>query len=246
MANPRLLLVPQLTELEWPIKQQLEEWADVASYDAPGVGAEPPAEQFGSQAVARRGLAELQRCGWDRCVVVADEFGVAAAANLVAAAPDVVQAMAIGHARLSNSLEGERAPLNREVYAGLATLMRTDTRTFVRQFFRLTGGETMVGGYGEDMVDAYLERVPVEELLAFWETRPEEGAHIGYQLRGLGVPILLARHKGCLLYTEEGFEDAVNALPNAQTVSVDDKPSTSEEFARLLETFCREQVPLSA
>jgi pimeloyl-ACP methyl ester carboxylesterase len=125
MSRPRLLLVPQLTELEWVIRPLLEEWAEVAAYDAPGVGAEGPTDQYSSTAVAQQGLEELDRRGWDRCVVVADEFGVAAAANLVKAAPDVVQALALGHARLSNGLEGERAPLNREVYAGLAALMRT-------------------------------------------------------------------------------------------------------------------------
>jgi pimeloyl-ACP methyl ester carboxylesterase len=242
MSRPRLLLVPQLTELEWVIRPLLEEWAEVAAYDAPGVGDERPTEQYSSTAVARRGLEELDRRGWDRCVIVADEFGVAAAANLVKDAPGVVQAMALGHARLSNALEGERAPLNREVYAGLAALMRTDRRTFVRQLFRLTGGEAMEGGYGEDMVDAYLERVPVEQMLAFWQSRPEQGEHIGEQLLGLDVPMLLARHKGCLLYTDEGFEDVERALPTAHSVSVVDKPSTSEEFAGVLQAFCREQV----
>jgi pimeloyl-ACP methyl ester carboxylesterase len=246
MERPRLLLVPQLTELEWLIKPQLEQWAEVLAYDAPGVGDAPEAESSDSEAVARRGLEELDRRGWDRCVVVADEFGVTAAAHIVAIAPDRVQAMAIGHARLSTALEGERASLNREVYAGLMALMRADTRTFVRQLFRLTGGETMEGGYGEDMVNAYLERVPVERMLPFWESRPEEGDHIGDHLRSLDVPLLLAQHKGCLLYTDEGFEDAVKALPNAHTVSTDEKPSTSQEFARVLEAFCREQVLDSA
>jgi hypothetical protein len=246
MDGPRLLLVPQLTELEWLIKARLEEWAEVATYDAPGVGAEPRAHKFSEKAVAQRGLDELDRRGWDRCVVVADEFGVAAALELVAAAPGVVQAMALGHARLSNALEGERAPLNREVYAGLAALMRADRRTFVRHLFRLTGGETMEGGYGEDMVDAYLERVPAEHMVRFWEERPLAGAQIGEQLRGLDVPLLFARHRGCLLYTDEGFDDAAKALPDAHSVSVGDKPSTSDEFAGLLQAFCREQVPLSA
>src|SRR5205823_8509664 len=172
--------------------------------------------------------------------------GVAAAAYLLEEAPQVVQAMAVGHARLSNELEGERAPINREVYAGLNALMQADRRTFIRQLFRLTGGETMEGGYGEDMVDAYLARVPVEQMLPFWETRPEEGEHIGAQLRQLDVPLLLARHKGCLLYTDEGFDDAVKALPGAHTVHMDEKPSTSPEFARVLEAFCREQVAASA
>jgi pimeloyl-ACP methyl ester carboxylesterase len=245
MNRPRLLLVPQLTELEWVIKPELEEWAEVASYDAPGVGAEPRAAEFSSNLVALRGIDELDRRGWDRCVVVADEFGVAAAAHLAALKPDIVQAMALGHARLSNGLEGERASLNREVHAGLIALIRADPRTFVRQLFRLTGGETMEGGYGDDLVDSYLERVPVEQLLQFWESRPEEGDLIGEQLRGIDVPMLLAQHKGCLLFTDAGFDDATEAFPHAHATSVGDKPSTSKEFTALLEAFCREQVTLS-
>jgi hypothetical protein len=242
IERPRLLLVPQLTELEWVIKPLLEEWADVASYDAPGVGDEPGAHQFDSRAVARRGLEELDRRGWESCVVVADEFGVAGATHLLALAPHAVQAMAIGHARLSNALDGEQAALNREVYAGVGTLMRADTRTFVRQLFMLTGGETMEGGYKDTMVDAYLERVPVELMVPFWDSRPQEGDHIGEQLQGATVPMLLVQHKGCLLYTDEGFEAAVEALPHAQSVRLSDKPSTSPEFAGVLETFCREHV----
>ena len=41
MARPRLFLVCEFTELQWAIKPQLEEWADVVSYDLPGVGTEP-------------------------------------------------------------------------------------------------------------------------------------------------------------------------------------------------------------
>jgi hypothetical protein len=246
MERPRVLLVPQLTELEWVIKPLLEQWADVASFDAPGVGSEPPAEQFNTGAVAQRGLAELDRRGWDSCVVVADEFGVAPAAALLAVAPHVVQAMAVGHARLSNTLEGERPTLNREVFAGLGALVRADTRTFIRQLFRLTGGETMEGGYKDNMVDAYLERVPIDLMLPFWESRREQGTQIGEQLRGAAVPLLLVQHKGCLLYTDEGFEDAVDALPHAQVERLADKPSTSPEFAGVLEAFCREHVAVPA
>jgi hypothetical protein len=54
--------------------------------------------------------------------------------------------------------------------------------------------------------------------------------------------MLLVQHKGCLLYTDEGFEAAVEALPHAQSVRLSDKPSTSPEFAGVLETFCREHV----
>jgi hypothetical protein len=246
MERPRLLLVPNLTEIEWVIRSLLEDWAEVASYDAPGVGDEPPVDDFGSKAIAQRGLVELERRGWESCIVVADEFGVAAAVSLAMDAPDVVQAMAVGHARLTNAIEGERAALNREVYSGCTSLIQNDPRTFVHQFFRMTGGEMMDGGYGDEMVEEYRRRVPVELMLPFWETRPQEGRHIGDGLRQMRVPLLLAQHKGCLLYTDEGFEEAVEALPNARSVKVDDKPSTSREFARVLHTFCTEQVPLSA
>jgi hypothetical protein len=246
MERPRLLLVPNLTEIEWVIRPLLEEWAEVASYDAPGVGDEPPVDDFGSKAIARRGLEELERRGWESCIVVADEFGVAAAVNLFAETPEVVQGMALGHARLSNAIEGERAALNREVYSGCTSLIQSDPRTFVHQFFRMTGGELMEGGYGHEMVEEYRRRVPDELMLPFWETRPEEGSHIGDALRQIGIPLLLAQHKGCLLYTDEGFEEAVEALPRADAVKVDDKPSTSREFARALRVFCLERVPLSA
>ena len=114
MSRPRLLLVPQLTELEWLIRDELESWAEVATYDAPGVGSEPPVGDFGSVAVARRGLEEVKRRGWDSYFVVADEFGVAAATHLAIEAGDAVQGLALGHARLSNSLSGDRPAVNRE------------------------------------------------------------------------------------------------------------------------------------
>ena len=40
VERPRLLILPEFTELEWTIIPLLEEWAEVASYDAPGVGDE--------------------------------------------------------------------------------------------------------------------------------------------------------------------------------------------------------------
>ena len=90
------------------------------------------------------------------------------------------------------------------------------------------------------------ERVPIERMVPFWESRAEEGKQIGERLEGAEVPILLAQHKGCLLYTDEGFEDAVAALRGASVVRTDNKPSTSPEFARTLEAFCREHVPISS
>ena len=236
--RPRLLLVPQLTELEWLIKPELETWAEVASYDAPGVGDEPPAADFGSRAVAERGLEELERRGWERCVVLVDEFGAVAAADLAAMRPDVIEALAFGHARLSNSIEGERAPINREIAAAVNQLARHDRRTFVRQFFRLTQGEQLRGGYGEELVETYLERVPGDLLVFFFETRPEAGKTIEPSLRSLDVPFLFAKHDGCLMFTDEGFEDALAAFPEAGWLAVGDKPSASPDFARAVQELC--------
>jgi hypothetical protein len=236
--RPRLLLVPQLSEIEWVIKPLLEEWAEVASYDAPGVGHEPPADDFGSDAVARRGLEEVERRGWERFFVVADEFGVAAATRIASAAQDRLDGIALGHARLTNSLHGERPAVNHEVHEACLSLIRTDNRTFVRQMFRMTGGEDTAGGYTEELADQYLERVPFHLELPFWETRAFEGERIGERLAQLSMPMLFARHRGCVLFTDEGFEDAVAAFPDAVAVTCAEKPGTSPEFAHALREFC--------
>jgi hypothetical protein len=242
MDRPRLLLVPQLTELEWLIKPTLEEWAEVASYDAPGVGDEPSVEEFGSEAVAQRGLEEVARRGWESFFVVADEFGVAAASKVAVEATDAVDGMALGHARLSNSLDGERPAVNAQVHEACVSLMQADHRTFVRQFFRMTGGEDSRGGFGDDLVDEYLKRVPISLEVPFWETRGFQGERIGERLALLDVPMLLARHRGCLLFTDEGFEDARAAHPEAVAITCAEKPGTSSDFADALREFCAQHA----
>jgi len=61
---------------------------------------------------------------------------------------------------------------------------------------------------------------------------------MGPRLAALDVPMLLAQHKGCLMFTNEGFEEAVAAFPEAQVHRCAAKPSTSPEFAQLLREFC--------
>jgi hypothetical protein len=244
--RPRLLLVPMLTEVEWMIKPLLEEWAEVATYDAPGVGDEPPVEDPGSEATARRGLEEADRRGWDSFVIVADEFGLVTACHLAVAAGDRLRGIALGHARVSNSVDGPRPALNREVLHGLQSLLRTDPRTFVRQLFKLTGGEGSVGGYGEQIADEWLRRVPMEVAAPFYEARVEEGAAMPGRLASLNVPMLLAQHKGCLLFTPEGFDDAVAAFPDAHAYRCNEKPSTSAEFVPVLREFCTTLTPARA
>jgi hypothetical protein len=107
----------------------------------------------------------------------------------------------------------------------------------------MTQGEQMHGGYGEGLVESYLGRVPAELLARSWESRPEAGNSVGEVLRELDVPLLFAKHDGCLLFTAEGYEAAVASFPSARTMSLSDKPSASPEFADALRQFCAEVVP---
>ncbi|MGH2982748.1 MAG: hypothetical protein ACRDK5_00605, partial [Solirubrobacterales bacterium] len=84
MARPRILLVPTVTEVEWAIKSLLEEWAEVASFDAPGVGGEPATETT-QEAIVARGLAEIEGRGWEDCVIVGDEAGAVQAVRIAGA-----------------------------------------------------------------------------------------------------------------------------------------------------------------
>lgn len=229
----RLLLVPQLTELEWKIKPLLESWAEVASFDAPGVGGEEPADEFGPSAVAERGLTELERRGWDRCVVVADEFGILAAVRLARARPGAIQALALGHAALSNEMAGDRPVIEREMQAAMAQLIETDYRTWVRHLTQISQE-----AYDDDLVQRDLERVPKELAEHCYGARLPPSEPLEEPLRAVGVPMLLAHHEGCILHTAEGFEDAVEAFPEARTVICRQKPSTSPSFAAAIRALC--------
>jgi hypothetical protein len=233
LTRPRLLLVPLLTEIEWLTKPVLEEWAAVASFDAPGVGDEPPAEVFGREAIASRGLAELDRRGWDSCVVVADGSAISTALHLARARPSAVEALALGHARLSDDMEGERAPRNREVFEAFGQLLRVDYGNFARYGL----AQATHGSYDEELAQRMLERIPRELGEPAWEMVIQQGERFEPVLRELGVPLLFAKHDGCLGETEEGFEDAVAAFPEAHTVSVAEAPSVSPEFAVALRSF---------
>jgi hypothetical protein len=238
MERPRLLLVPMLTEIEWVIKPLLEEWAEVVSYDAPGIGEEPAVDDFGPAAVAERGLAEVDRRGWDSFVLAADEFALPAASQLAVAAESRLQALVLGHARLSNSTDGERPAINGQILDAIRTLMRTDRRSFIHQMFKMTAGEGLVGGYGDEMVDEYLRRVPPELMHPFYDDAAASGEGMAERIAQPDVPVLLAQHEGCLMFTAEGFEDAAAAFPDAVVVSCTDKPSTSPKFVESLREFC--------
>jgi pimeloyl-ACP methyl ester carboxylesterase len=234
LARPRILLVPAQTELEWRIRPLLEEWAEVASFDAPGVGDEPAVGPPGAEGAIERGVAELDERGWETCVVVGDEFGTFTAVFVAAKRPERVRGLALGHACLSLRDSGERAPVSGEVSGALRQLRDVDYRTYARHLTQITQG-----AYDEELVDEFIERVPRPVIAAYDESlarRSEEA--LEPLIRSLDVPLLLAKHEGCLAWTDEGWEDMVAAFPEAATIETELKPSCSPEFAEALRSFC--------
>jgi pimeloyl-ACP methyl ester carboxylesterase len=234
MSRPRVLLVPTLTEIEWKIAPLIAEWAEVATFDAPGVGDEPAAEVLDVEALVDRGLAELDAHGWERCVIVGDEFGAYNAAKLAQARPEAAAGLALGHACLDYRMGGERAPLHAEVMRAFQSLASTDYPTYVRHLTQLTQD-----AYDDELADEYRRRVPQEVTLEVFGILAERGRdHLEPIVRELGVPLLLVKHEGCLGWTDEGFEDAVAAFPEADTLVTEHKSSTDPAFAAGLRAFC--------
>jgi hypothetical protein len=233
-VRPRLLLVPLLTELEWVIRPQLERWADVASFDVPGVGAEPPVDPLDRQAIVDRALRELDGCGWDSYILVADGTAIATALRVAEARPEAVQAMALGHARLCNRTDGERPTINKEVLQAFGQLMDSNFPDFVRY------GVTQVthGSIGDELAQRMLERVPIEIGRAVWEMGVYDTESFEQVIQAIDVPLLFAKHEGCLVSTDEGFRDAVAAFPDARALAVPEAPAVSGEFAEALREFC--------
>jgi pimeloyl-ACP methyl ester carboxylesterase len=247
MSRPRLLLVPTITELEWLVRPLLEEWAEVATYDAPGVGGEPAVDGPIFDAVAQRGLEELDRRGWQECVVVADEFGGASAIRLAQQRPERVRGFALGHACLSFRRSGERAPVNAGVLAGFMQLIRVDYRAYIREDVKIWDPRR-AGHPGPDfdlegLADRWIERVPQDLVEAIFDRLEADLETIGDLepvLRSLHGPLLFVQHEGCVVFTAEGYEDAVAAFPEASTLRVPTGPNVSPEFAATLRKFCGE------
>jgi hypothetical protein len=93
------------------------------------------------------------------------------------------------------------------------------------------------GSYTEELAAAIIDRMPPEPIEEVYEHLSAE-VDYGDDLRQLGIPLLLAKHEGCLLHTDEGYDDAVAALPDAMTASTADACCTDPAFADALREFC--------
>jgi hypothetical protein len=237
--RPRLLLVSEFTELEWAIKPLLEEWAEVMSFDVPGIGDEPlpsgvsDIRQVTRAAVAERGLGRVDSAGWDRFFVVADGWAIGSAVRIATRRRAAAVGVALGHAKLSFEREGERAPVKGEVYDAFTQLLRQDAPAFIRHGI----AQVTKGGVDEEHAKKIVDRMPANFTLDGWRTLTSDDP-FAQDLLGLECPILLAKHEGCLMSTDEGFEDALAALPEAQAIVVDDPPPSSPRFAAALREFC--------
>jgi pimeloyl-ACP methyl ester carboxylesterase len=234
MDRPRVLLVPSLTQVEWRIRPLIEEWAEVASYDPPGVGDEPARGGATPKAIIARGVEEIRKRDWEGCVIVGDEAGAPQAAHVAALNPGVTEGLVLGHATLTFDRHGPRRAMNGDLFDALLQLAHTDYRSYVRALSQITQH-----AYDDELTEQYMERVSQETAIEYLEnllvTRAEG---IEPLLRSLDVPLLLVQHRGCLGWTAEGFEDAVAAFPEAMTGSVDSKASCDPQFAELIREFC--------
>jgi hypothetical protein len=96
------------------------------------------------------------------------------------------------------------------------------------------------GGVSEEVAEQMIERFPDTDLVVrvvdALAAKPEP---IGDDLAALGRPLLLAKHEGCLGRTDEGFEDIVQAFPDARTVICPETCTSSPAFAEAIREFCK-------
>ena len=233
-ARPRLLLVPSISELEWArIRPQLEAWADVASYDLPGLGAAASASALSLDATVERGVNELDRRGWTEAIIVGDQFGAGLAVLVATTWQGTVRGLALGHACLHYRRDGSRPAISAAV---------ADFQLQLSQIGQAAAEQMFVQGlevtYGADVAAGIRERLSPDFTREFSEfLLSNQDIDLEPLLRELSVPLLLAEHRDCPLWTAEGFEDATVAFPHAATIVIGDNPGSSPEFAVALREF---------
>lgn len=237
--RPRLLLVPSISELEWArIRPLLEDWADVAAYDLPGLGGAAP-EVLDVSVTVAAGVEELDGRGWDEAIIVGDQFGAGLAVLLAEAWDGVVRGLALGHACLTYTRDGPRpaiSPIAADFQLQLTRLGRAQGDQMFLQGIEMTYGRDVAEGIRARLSPSFTQQY-AEVLLA------NQDVDLEPRLRELGAPLLLAQHKECGLWMPEGFEDAVAAFPEARTLVVDENPGSSPEFADALREFAQATWP---
>jgi pimeloyl-ACP methyl ester carboxylesterase len=232
--RPRLLLVSGVSELEWQIKPHLEQWADVVSFDPPGVG--KSSGDWSIEAAAARALELVGERNWAEFVLVAEAWGSWYVPSIIRKRHSALRGLALGHAALSARMTGDRAVRHAAVWDALSDLVAQGQARFARfaipQFTR--------DGIDEKLAAEIIERVPMATFEAILEAGKEVEYDLEDLLRALNLPLLFAQHRDCLLYSDEGYEDAVAAFPEARTCATEKTCSADPVFANALRGFCEE------
>jgi hypothetical protein len=214
VSKPRLLYVPVSAGREADAVAALADWADVASFDAPGVGANRDLELRGVAGVVDAGRARLDELGWDACGIVCDSHAQAAGIGLALAEPERVTGIFIGHAASRYTVRGPRPALNPSVRDVAQRLLETDYRAFARAVTQMTRGLL-----DEAQVDAWVAEVPHPVARDIFAELMQEEPELVSRLAGSDLAIVLGRHKDCVIWAPEAFADACADVPDATTVS---------------------------
>ena len=188
------------------------------------------------ESLATRLVERARDLGWDEYFVVADSYGIATGIAAAEARPEAVRGVALGHAALEHRYDGERPTVSPEIWDAMGTLLRTDRRSFISYGL----AQMTQGGVTEEQARRWWERFPDPDVVSsVWEVLGARPEPFESRLRALEVPLLFAQHVGCLVETEEGFEDAVTAFPEATVIRCDGACASSPDFAEALRDFCQ-------
>jgi pimeloyl-ACP methyl ester carboxylesterase len=217
-VSARILWVPSLAAVERnAFAEAVRDWAAVESFDLP--------REASTEAAVATAVARVDQLGWERYAIASESWGQTVAAELAAADADRVEAVALGHAAARFLVEGERAAVNPAVFEAMRQLLNTDYMAFARAVTQVSGGAIT-----DEAMEAFVAAVPQSDARARL-TRLVDGAPImAARLHDVDVPILLGEHRGCFLWTHEGFEDAVAAVPHAQPFTCDVPPTLDPRF----------------
>jgi hypothetical protein len=230
--RPRLLYVPIFAEFEAiQLREAIGDWAEVESFDGPGAGTRAHEDPGGPEDMAAAGAARLDELGWDRCVLVCDSHAQPSGIELALRDPRVAAA-AISHAVARYSTAGERPSLNAAVYDAAGQLLETDYRSFGHALTQLTQG-----AIDESWVARFIDEVP-RETAQRRTTALRESVDLVTRLRDEDLEVLLAGHRGCLMLTREGLEDAAAAVPHARVVEFDAVPLSDPGYHAALRELC--------
>jgi len=232
VTRPRLLYVPMAAAFESESFAALADWAQVESFDAPGVGANRDAEPAGLRGIVDAAVAAIDALGWDRFGIVCDSHAQLAGVEIALRERERVGAIFIGHAAARYTPDGERPAMSPEVFAVGQRLLETDYRSFARAITQMTRGQM-----SDEVVERWIDLVPyavAEQLLTeLSETQPV----LAPRLREVDAPVVLARHRDCVLWTREGFDDAAAALPEARVVVCERIPEQDPAFHDAIREF---------